>query len=239
MRARTDARNIIDVLNERTCKYFKTQDVRNLITRIRESEDKQSSVEEALGNIRDNGGDVRYLKEQGTNNVDVLWVQTRDMRSHLTKCKPQVFECDTTFGTQVEGYKLYIPLFHSNHTDKWEVAGILFLSTETKEKVHAGVKFFKASLPYKIDDGVTKFIFFTDKDFDSIEIGKYILYMSRCIHLNLSSLQIITKPCITFILLTFMHRLFMYFKVSFCSRKVITCITWILIFFMHRLFMCH
>ena len=27
-----------------------------------------------------------------------------------------------------------------------------------------GVKFFKASLPYKIEDGVTKFIFFTDKD---------------------------------------------------------------------------
>ena len=102
------------------------------------------------------------------------------MRSHLTKCKPQVFECDTTFVIQVEGCKLYIPLFHSNHTDKWEVAGILFLSTETKEKVHAGVKFFKACLPYKIDDGVTKFIFFTDKDFDYIEVGKYILYMSRC-----------------------------------------------------------
>ena len=84
MRARTDARNITDVLNERTGKYFKTQDVRNLITRIRESEDKASSVEEALGTIRDNGGDVRYLKEQGTNNVDVLWVQTRDMRSQLT-----------------------------------------------------------------------------------------------------------------------------------------------------------
>ena len=54
---------------------------------------------------------------------------------------------NTTFGTQVEGYKLYIPLFLSNHTDKWEMAGIWFLSTGTKEKVHAGVKFFKASLP--------------------------------------------------------------------------------------------
>ena len=43
---------------------------------------------------------------------------------------------------------------------------------ETKEKVHEGVKFFKASLPYKIEDGVTKFIFFTDKDFDYIEVSK-------------------------------------------------------------------
>ena len=172
MRARTNPRNIADVLSERTGKPYKTQDVRNLITRIRESEDKANSVEDALGHIRDNGGDVRYLKEQGTNNVDVLWIQTRDMRSQLEKCKPQVFECDTTFGTQVEGYKLYIPTFHSNHTDKWEVAGIMFLSTETKEKVHEGVKFFKASLPYKIEDGVTKFIFLTDKDFDYIEVSK-------------------------------------------------------------------
>ena len=166
------------------------------------------------------------------------------MRSHLTKCKPQVFECDTTFVIQVEGCKLYIPLFHSNHTDKWEVAGILFLSTETKEKVHAGVKFFKACLPYKIDDGVTKFIFFTDKDFDYIEVGKYMLYMSRC---TFKPSQIITKPrhihwshaSHVYFLPSFMHRLFMYLKVSFCSRKVITCITWILLFFMHRLFMCH
>ena len=127
-----------------------------------------------MGDIEDNGGDVRYLKESGSHNVDVLWIQTRDMRSQLCQTKPQVFECDTTFGTQVEGYKLYIPLFHSNHSDMWEVAGLLFLSTETKETVEEGLKFFKASLPYKIEDGVTRFIFFTDKDFDYIQV--IILY---------------------------------------------------------------
>ena len=55
MRARTNAKNIADVLSEWIGKSFKTQDV--------------------------NVGDARYLKEEGSNNVDVLWVQTRDMRN--------------------------------------------------------------------------------------------------------------------------------------------------------------
>jgi hypothetical protein len=49
------------------------------------------------------------------------------------------------------------------------VSGLLFLSTETREKVDAGIRFFKQSLPYKIDGG-SKFIFFTDKDFDYITV---------------------------------------------------------------------
>ena len=35
-------------------------------------------------------------------------------------------------------YKLYIHTFHKNYTDKWEGAGIMFLSTGTKEMVHEG-----------------------------------------------------------------------------------------------------
>ena len=87
-------------------------------------------------------------KDPVTKNVDVLWLQTRDMRQNISKSKPRTFETDTTFGTQKEGYKLYVPCYHSNETDKWEVAGLLFLSTETKEKVETGLKYFKLSLPY-------------------------------------------------------------------------------------------
>ena len=72
-----------------------------------------------------------------------------------------------TFTFQAEGYKLYIPLYYSYFTGKWEVSGLLFLSTETKEKVDAGIRFFKQSLPYNIEGG-SRFIFFTDKDFDYI-----------------------------------------------------------------------
>ena len=52
---------------------------------------------------------------------------------------------------QSEGYKLFIPVFHSKSTDQWEVAGLLFLSTETKENVEEGVKYFKASIQYNVE----------------------------------------------------------------------------------------
>jgi hypothetical protein len=55
LRVRANARNIEDVLTERTGKDFKTQDVRNLITRIKEDDENGSSVEDALGQIRDAG----------------------------------------------------------------------------------------------------------------------------------------------------------------------------------------
>ena len=61
--------------------------------------------------------------------------------------------------------KIYMLDFLSNFSNKWEVAGMLFVSTETKEKV----EIFKSSRPYRIYEGVTKFIFFTDKDLDYIE----------------------------------------------------------------------
>ena len=171
--ARTNPRNIADVLNERTGMQFTSQAVRNLINKIKGDAKDTKTVETVLGDIRDAGGDVRYRKEDETNNVDVLWIQTREMKNMLARCKPQVFECDTTFGTQSEGYKLFIPLFHSNFSAKWEVGGLLFLSTETKEKVEVGIDFFKSSLPYRIEDGITRFIFFTDKDFDYIQVWNY------------------------------------------------------------------
>ena len=52
---------------------------------------------------------------------------------------------------------------------------MLFLSTETKEKVEHGLKFFKDSLPYNIGDGTKKFIFYNDKDFDYIEVNIILL----------------------------------------------------------------
>ena len=50
--------------------------------------------------IIDKGGEVRYKKEKGSNNVEVLWIQTQDMRKQLALTKPHLFECDTTFGTR-------------------------------------------------------------------------------------------------------------------------------------------
>ena len=52
MRARTNAKNIADVLSERNGKSFNIQDVCNLITGIRDSEERVTSVEEGLGHIK-------------------------------------------------------------------------------------------------------------------------------------------------------------------------------------------
>ena len=76
-----------------------------------------------LTKIRDDGGNVLYDKDPLTKEVNVLWVQTQEMRNHVALCKPRTFECDTTFGTQSQGYKLHVQCYHSNHTDMWEVAG--------------------------------------------------------------------------------------------------------------------
>ena len=76
-------------------------------------------------------------------------------------------------GTQKEGYKLHVVIYHSNTTDMWEVAGLLFLSSDTKETVETGVAFFRESLILCSvglgDDG--RLIFFLDKDFDYIDVS--------------------------------------------------------------------
>ena len=73
---------------------------------------------------------------------------------------------------QKEGYKLHVVIYHSNTTDMWEVAGLLFISSETKEKVETGYAFFRDSL---VSHGLNTggegpLIFYLDKDFDYISV---------------------------------------------------------------------
>ena len=72
----------------------------------------------------------------------------------LKKEKPRVYQNDTTFGT------------HSNKTDMWEIAGLIFLSAETKEKVDNGMKLFQNALISSDITNTEPLIFFVDKDFD-------------------------------------------------------------------------
>ena len=53
----------------------------------------------------------------------------------------------------------------------WEVAGLLFLSTETKEKVETGIAFFREGLISAGVDVENPLIFFLDKDFDYIDVS--------------------------------------------------------------------
>ena len=101
--AKVNLRNISKILINRTGKDFNPKDVVNLTARL--NKDKETSpVEQVLGDIREYGGEVKYTKADGSDNVDVLWVQTKDMRDHLQIIKPHIFKCDTTFETSSEDY---------------------------------------------------------------------------------------------------------------------------------------
>ena len=52
----------------------------------------------------------------------------------------------------------------------WEVAGLLFLITETKDKVEKGMRFLSESLLSAGCMGDVPLIFFLDKDFDYINV---------------------------------------------------------------------
>ena len=159
-KAKAKNRIIAERISEKTGKNFKTKDINNLLRKFGNSEE-DTCLEKDLQTYITEGGDVQYRKDED-GYIDVLWIQTGYMKEAVTASQPRTFEVDTTFGTCEENYKLFIPLFKSKVTGKFEKAGILFLQTETKKNVELGLKFFKQSLPYTESD-VGKFFFFLDK----------------------------------------------------------------------------
>ena len=53
------------------------------------------------------GGDVQWHKNL-KGEVEILWVQTKQMRDMTNSSKPKTFQLDTTFGTNAEGRKICI-----------------------------------------------------------------------------------------------------------------------------------
>ena len=80
--ARTDPRNIADVLSDRTGISFTCKDIKNLIAKMQLVARKPSS-EELLSVIIENGGEVKYTKTKNSNDVQVLWLQTKEMKDSL------------------------------------------------------------------------------------------------------------------------------------------------------------
>ena len=84
------------------------------------------------------------------------------------------FQDDTAFGTQEEGFKLNIPIYFSKSTGKWEVAGLIWIASETHENVKVGIQYFRNSIPYTLPYG--KFIFsWTKTLIISMYLKKYLL----------------------------------------------------------------
>lgn len=98
-------------------RIFLEKNVSNLIAKLKK-EEEVCPVEEILGSYWEEGGNVFDQKQRGQN-VDVLFIQTKEMVEHLGKVNLNVFQCDTTFTTSSEG-KLYIQVNYSNFTAKWK-----------------------------------------------------------------------------------------------------------------------
>ena len=91
----------------------------------------------------------------------------------------------------MEGYKLYIPLYYSNFTSKWEVSGLLFLSTETKEKVEASA-FQKHEAVFQTIEVVFQFVPYYTHVPAGTELGKNAvlgpIFMRSCVVYNTTPL---------------------------------------------------
>ena len=158
--------NMAAALSQRTGRTYSYQDVANFVNRI-SAEEVVDPLEEHLSAIRSAGGTVQYKKKEGTNDVTCLFVQTASMKAQLFEEKPNTFQVDTTFGTNRENFKLWIPVFKSETTGQWEIGCLLFIETEIKTNIEHGVRMFRDSLPYQL----TSSFFFADKDFDYIHVS--------------------------------------------------------------------
>ena len=167
MKGNASNSNMASALTQRTGIPYSYLDVYNLVKRISDDEYSES-IEEYLAGIRESGGTVVYRKKTGTNDVYVIYVQTKSMKAHLSEVRPNTYEMDTTFSTNKENFKMWVPVYKSFNTDKWEIAGFLFLESETLPVVEEGIKMFKESLPYTLP----QLYFFTDKDFEYIHVSK-------------------------------------------------------------------
>ena len=96
LKTKASASNIAVCLSSKTGKDFTRKDVNNLMMKLDEKETEKPAVEKVLGDIQDAGGLVRYSRD-AENSVDVLFLQTSDMKQMLKEEKLRLFQCDTTF----------------------------------------------------------------------------------------------------------------------------------------------
>ena len=172
LKTKASASNMAACLSQKTGKDFSRMDIHNLTRKLSEKETDKPTHEKILGEIQDNGGCIRYSRGSD-DSVDVLMIQTKDMVERINSESPRLFQCDTTFGTSKQHYKLYTIIYHSNVTDKWEIAALIFLSTEVKEKVETGLNFFRESLSVCGVNISGSLIFYCDKDWDYITVNLY------------------------------------------------------------------
>ena len=100
LKTKASTKNVAACLSRKTGKEFNSKDVSNLIQKLKTEDFTKPSAESVLGKIQDDGGFVRYSRDT-TGFVDVLYVQTAEMKQMMKREKPRVFQADTTFGKDI------------------------------------------------------------------------------------------------------------------------------------------
>ena len=102
-----------EVISHRTGDSYNSKDVKNLLTKAKKKEVEVDGLEKHLDEVRRNGGTVLVDKDKKTVYVNAMIVQTKEMKEMLSRVKPTVLENDTTFGTNSQGYKFFVPVYHN------------------------------------------------------------------------------------------------------------------------------
>lgn len=154
------------VLSQRNGNIYKTQDIYNKIEKLKNLDLQSGGFEKGLYQIEEEGGTV-LLEEDEWDKTDVLFIQLKQWHDDIEIAKPTVFQLDSTFGTNRQGYKLNVPVYKSSTTGMYEVAGLMFMATENQENVEKCMSFFKETLTHLGNQDV---YFFVDKDFSQFEM---------------------------------------------------------------------
>ena len=122
----------------------------------------------ALKSVEDQGGvcDCKFDKDK----ISSIFVSTSSMISNLKAHRPDLVLLDTTFGTNVDKYKLAMFVYPCRRTNRTRVAAFAFLSDERDANVGFMLQQFHSLYQPKY--------FFVDKDFHQLRMLKRIFLES-------------------------------------------------------------
>ena len=99
MNVHADPRNIATCLSQRTGHNYKPKDVQNIINKIKHHIKDTGVLEEHLAEIKSEGGTAQWSINEETKCVEVLFIQTANMKKDLVTTRPFTWQADTTFST--------------------------------------------------------------------------------------------------------------------------------------------
>ena len=86
-------RNLAECLSNRMGNNYNPKDAQNLIDKLKRQADDGGILEEHLRNLLTDGGDCKWSKDSETGLVNVLWVQSKSMKTSVS-CQSNSEVCD-------------------------------------------------------------------------------------------------------------------------------------------------